>query len=169
LTFRAFHRYQRCIEPINARCGHGLQQILDYESSLRRYTLKMNYICREQVLDGTRCPVQDSISCRRWTARRTAYSSHAKCRPYSDRPGAALFVAPASSKRRRRNKQPTVIVFIDLLTALTRSEAMTKFSKSIILDTYRYFCSYPNFLTTQCRIGGRKPSCQKSAQSIEPF
>jgi len=52
LMVRAFHRYQHCIEPISDRCDHGLQQILDYESSLRRYTLKMSYICSEPVLDG---------------------------------------------------------------------------------------------------------------------
>ena len=34
---------------------------------------------------------------------------------------------------------------------------------------YPYFWSYLNFLIIECRIGGRKPPCQKSAQSIEPF
>ena len=46
----------------------------------------------------------------------------------------ALFAAPASSIRRGRNKQSTVVVFIDLLTALTRPAAVTKFSKPSILD-----------------------------------
>ena len=32
-----------------------------------------------------------------------------------------------------------------------------------------YFWSYTNFLTTQCRMGGRKPPRQKSAPSMKPF
>ena len=65
---------------------------------------------------------------------RPTYNWHAKCRQNSDRPGAALFAAPARSIRRRRNKQPAVVVFIDLLTALMKPAAMMKFSKSSILD-----------------------------------
>jgi len=49
---RAFQRYGQCMQPISSRCGRGLQQILDYESSLRRYSLKMNFICSQDVLDG---------------------------------------------------------------------------------------------------------------------
>ena len=45
-----------------------------------------------------------------------------------------LFAAPASSIRHRCNKQPT-LVLIDLLTAVTKSAAVTKFSKSSILDS----------------------------------
>jgi len=40
------------MKPISSRCSRGLQQILDYESNLRRYTLKMTFICSEPVLDG---------------------------------------------------------------------------------------------------------------------
>ena len=49
---RAFHRYDKCMKPIRTRCNRGLQQILDYESSLRRYALKMSFICSDEVLDG---------------------------------------------------------------------------------------------------------------------
>jgi len=41
------------MKPIITNCGHGLRQILDYESNLRRYSLKMSFICSEENLDGT--------------------------------------------------------------------------------------------------------------------
>jgi len=51
------------MKPISAKCDEGLQQILDYESSLRRYSLKMNYICRHNVIDG-QCLFSDHTSVR---------------------------------------------------------------------------------------------------------
>jgi len=53
LMVRAFQRYGQCMQPISTRCGRGLEQILDYESGLRRYLLKMDFICHEDVLDGS--------------------------------------------------------------------------------------------------------------------
>jgi len=36
-------------------------------------------------------------------------------------------------------------------------------------STLNYFWRYPNFLTTQCRIGGRKLTCRKPARFVYPF
>jgi len=42
--------------------------------------------------------------------------------------------------------------------------AVAKFSE--FRGKYAYFWRHQNFLTTQCRMGGRKLSCQNSARSI---
>jgi len=78
-------------------------------------------------------------------------------------------------RRRRCDKQSSPSsAFIDLLTAplQQRLAAVAKFFKSSFWTKcrkeggYPYFRRYPNFITTQCRIGGRNPPCQNQ---LNPF
>lgn len=97
---RAFLRYQDCIQPISARCDHGLQQILDYETSLRRYTLKMNYICSEPVLDV----YAEHLNCYQESARSQCNAYWADVTPWLTNISAYQFYCEPGSPRTQRLK-----------------------------------------------------------------
>jgi len=56
LRYRAVRLFKRCTSGVKSSCGRGVKMLLRSQPDLHKYLLKMNIICRRQVLPG-------SVSC----------------------------------------------------------------------------------------------------------
>ena len=71
---RAYTKFTDCLKPINASCLHGVQMLLDYESTLRQYMIKMDHVCQPGIVEG-----KFTIICALKVQNKSAY-----CRPLSN-------------------------------------------------------------------------------------
>src|SRR6218665_470478 len=52
LFCRSLQKYKTCLKPLELSCPDGVTKVLEYGQDLRKYLLKMNFICRDDVFNG---------------------------------------------------------------------------------------------------------------------